>query len=756
MSKIYTASMLRRPASPRSDKLKAVDGGSSSSSHSSSSSSSIVPAAADSVFWKYFGLDENGDLYVKMKDNEEARNFWTYGNLSGGGISSGGQGGGGGASVSCNPIYPSTGEKIAVITIDGHDYDIYAPKALSEGTDYLSPTNVQSRIDTAVGVINALIPAAATAQNQLADKAFVNSSIASNTGAFKGTFSSTSQLPSTNVNTNDYAFVTSTDANNNTVYNRYKYNGTRWVFEYALNNSSFTAAQWSAINSGITASKVAEYDLLVSNVQADWNGSGLAAILNKPSALKNPYKLKITNARSYDGSSEVTLQSSDLTTILGYTPYNSTNPNSYQENVVEVIKVNGTVLTVLDKTVSITVPTKVSDLSNDSGFTSNVGTITGITMNSVSKGTSGVVDLGTVLTSVGLKAGGNSGTGNAQTTNGNTYLKLVVNGAYQEGVRIIGTQNVEVTSNSQGKVTITGPDLSVYVHWSELDAVLADYQLLLEPGVDYVEPSTLSNYLTTNYAASTYLAKTDFLFDIRSKNTLPQPNVNTIYDPSFGDYYGRFRYYSYVGSVGTSPNATAGTNGFPTDSNANALLTIDTYSDSNSLHLFQLGFSGNGNIYYRKGAAEKQNGSWVNPWSNGQWKKFLPEDHNGDVSIGRDLTIGRHLAVARGNRMKFDAEGTAYMCLGSSGDNSFYINAGNGTYPVYYETSALLPGTLTPDNHSLGNYSFFWGSIYAKKWYPDPSNQQHYIEYNSNGYFVVHGPLVADGQIAAGGIISNS
>jgi hypothetical protein len=43
-------------------------------------------------------------------------------------------------------------------------------------------------------------------------------------------------------------------------------------------------------------------------------------------------------------------------------------------------------------------PTKVSDLTNDSGFTSNAGTITGITMNGASKGTSGVVDLGTVIT----------------------------------------------------------------------------------------------------------------------------------------------------------------------------------------------------------------------------------------------------------------------------------------------------------------------------------------------------------------------
>ena len=62
----------------------------------------------------------------------------------------------------------------------------------------------------------------------------------------------------------------------------------------------------------------------------------------------------------------------------------------------------GTVLTehqdISGKADKSEVPTKVSELTNDSGFTTNVGTITGITMNGASKGTSGVVDLGTVIT----------------------------------------------------------------------------------------------------------------------------------------------------------------------------------------------------------------------------------------------------------------------------------------------------------------------------------------------------------------------
>lgn len=64
--------------------------------------------------------------------------------------------------------------------------------------------------------------------------------------------------------------------------------------------------------------------------------------------------------KGYVDTALQSISSSDVISALGYTPYNSTNPN---------------------------------------GYTSNVGTITGITMNGASKGTSGVVDLGTVITS---------------------------------------------------------------------------------------------------------------------------------------------------------------------------------------------------------------------------------------------------------------------------------------------------------------------------------------------------------------------
>ena len=83
---------------------------------------------------------------------------------------------------------------------------------------------------------------------------FVNSSIATNTATFMGTFNLESAFPPVATN-NDYLFLDTVDEEGNKIFKRYKYvaETSRWVYEYTLNNSSFTAAQWAAIQSGITA-----------------------------------------------------------------------------------------------------------------------------------------------------------------------------------------------------------------------------------------------------------------------------------------------------------------------------------------------------------------------------------------------------------------------------------------------------------------------------------------------------------------------
>lgn len=118
-------------------------------------------------------------------------------------------------------------------------------------------------LSDAIEAILILIPSAATALNQLADKNFVNSSIATDTATFRGTsetgLSEAQFLEWANSLThdmNDYVFWQTIDEAGNTLFKRYKWNGTEWLYEYTLNNSSFTADQWESITSGITTALV--------------------------------------------------------------------------------------------------------------------------------------------------------------------------------------------------------------------------------------------------------------------------------------------------------------------------------------------------------------------------------------------------------------------------------------------------------------------------------------------------------------------
>ena len=124
-------------------------------------------------------------------------------------------------------------------------------------SDLVNDSNLvnSTELNNALNNITTLIPNTATVENQLTDKNFVNSSIATATAEFRGTVENLEDLNSISANINDYAFYKHIDANGNTVFDRYKFND-KWDYEYTLNNSSFTAEQWSAINSEITPSLV--------------------------------------------------------------------------------------------------------------------------------------------------------------------------------------------------------------------------------------------------------------------------------------------------------------------------------------------------------------------------------------------------------------------------------------------------------------------------------------------------------------------
>lgn len=173
--------------------------------------------------------------------------------------------------------------------------------ALNSGIDSTKVTQITTN-QTDISTINGKIPSQASTSNQLADKAFVNSSIGTNTADYISNngqpFTSLAELEAYSgpVTNNDYAFVVTTDASGNTVYNRYKYSTATtpaaWAFEYALNNSSFTANQWDAINSGATSTNIAQIATNASNISALQTGkqdtiSDLSTIRSNAQAGKN-------------------------------------------------------------------------------------------------------------------------------------------------------------------------------------------------------------------------------------------------------------------------------------------------------------------------------------------------------------------------------------------------------------------------------------------------------------------------------------
>ena len=152
-----------------------------------------------------------------------------------------------------------------------------------------------------IDAIEIKIPAAASDQNQLADKAFVNNSIATATATFRGSFNLVSDLSLTisathtqigtalggeisGADNNDYAFIQIPTADDTPTViakvERYKFDGTDWSYEYDLNNSGFTQAQWDALNSAITSGLVAKLSALPTNSELTTLLAGKQAVIS--------------------------------------------------------------------------------------------------------------------------------------------------------------------------------------------------------------------------------------------------------------------------------------------------------------------------------------------------------------------------------------------------------------------------------------------------------------------------------------------
>ena len=162
--------------------------------------------------------------------------------------------------------------------INPYNYYDYFPEAGGGGGGGgggVTPQTVQSMIDASID--STVSETSTKAVQNAAITNFVNSSIESSTAEFKGTYDSKAEMDEVTANQNDYAFlrVLNNDGSVNH-YERYKWSntevsGSHWLFEYNVNNSSFTAEQWAAINSGIKDTDVSALGGHVNNTNNPHN-----------------------------------------------------------------------------------------------------------------------------------------------------------------------------------------------------------------------------------------------------------------------------------------------------------------------------------------------------------------------------------------------------------------------------------------------------------------------------------------------------
>ena len=231
------------------------------------------------------------------------------------------------ANEKINPYHIPIGDGLAIDT----STNPYTIKVVSQGTVTAVAIGSGSPISPVNGVITLPTASSISASEQglvkgsllysaLGDafdssnsvKDFVNSSIATATATYRGSYNVVSDLgghyddseatiaaalatkmasldPPIVPDNNDYCYVPIPTSDSTPTQiarvDRYKYNDDdeEWAYEYTLNNSGYTAAQWAAINSQITGDKVSTYDTVAGYftqgvLSVTHGGTGLSSI----------------------------------------------------------------------------------------------------------------------------------------------------------------------------------------------------------------------------------------------------------------------------------------------------------------------------------------------------------------------------------------------------------------------------------------------------------------------------------------------
>lgn len=260
--------------------------------------------------------------------------------------------------------------------------------ALNSGVTTSIVTQVGTNA-TDISTINGKIPSQATTTNQLADKAFVNSSVQTATANFRGNWATWSAVPTTasdypedytgskTPTVNDYLVVQDASGYTGETLEgtwRFKYTGdwttdgkNGWLPEYQVNETPMTSAQLAALNSGVTAATVTQIatntsaisglstskqDKLTAGSNIQINGTTISAtdtIYTLPAATTSTLGgVKVGTNLSIDANGVL---SADAQSITVDTTLSTTSTNPVQNKVITTALAAKSSVTFVDWTV---------------------------------------------------------------------------------------------------------------------------------------------------------------------------------------------------------------------------------------------------------------------------------------------------------------------------------------------------------------------------------------------------------------------
>lgn len=202
-------------------------------------------------------------------------------------------------------------------------------------------------------------------------------------------------------------------------------------------------------------------------------------------------------------------------------------PSNAQANVIEGVSVNGTKLTPNSKVVDVTVPTKVSQLQNDTGF---------ITSYKDTKYT------------LGAPSGA---------VNGNATIDITDSDKNKQSLKISGAGATKVTTDSSGNIVITSTDNNTVYSHPTSGVTAGTYKSVTVDNKGHVtagtNPTTLSGYgITDTYTGAQIDSKISSA--VANADHLKRTIVNTLPSVDAADEHTIYMVPKASGAVGSGAN----------------------------------------------------------------------------------------------------------------------------------------------------------------------------------------------------------